>query len=475
MRLWMDVMRHLEPVMDDHERLFDAWEAGGVDGMVIGPLSFADKTFTFDPDPEVYARFGLEPPRPDGSSLWWPAFGAAAAGAPEAERVVRERRDRLTRTLEAAKARGWQVWLFCPHYGGPPGRGPILVDEVTRTAAASRMVDAMEQYPMADGAVMDGPEWGYEIATFHQNRRSYIFDELPESVAEGVERLGYSYSRLVAAKDRLYARLHRLTDREVRLWGAGDGGFLGAFGLLGNDPGLAEWLAFRMDSLTETFGQVRAQARSHARRPLKVAAGPRTAAFAALCGYDYARLEGCLDVLLPKHYFWHRGFDGMYGTVARYVQTLCEWNSGLSEAGALQVVRALFGIELPGIASLRDFDLGFPQAFFDRVVARETERALLAFGDAERVCPWVDAGRKPHDGEPFTAFDLDRMLAAAGDAGLQRFLYHHHGNLTAGEWAVISARCGRPWQSTTSPRPVIDPEVALAEMPGYHPPDKPIL
>ena len=143
MRLWMDVMRHLEPVMDDHERLFDAWEAGGVDGMVIGPLSFADKTYTFDPDPEVYARFGLQPPRPDGSSLWWPAFGAAAAGAPEAERVVRERRDRLTRTLEAAKARGWQVWLFCPHYGGPPARGPILVDEVTRTAAASRMVDAM--------------------------------------------------------------------------------------------------------------------------------------------------------------------------------------------------------------------------------------------------------------------------------------------------------------------------------------------
>ena len=75
MRLWMDVMRHLEPVVEDHQRLFDAWEAGGVDGIVVGPLAFADKSYTFDPNPEVYARFGLEPPRPDGTSLWWRAPG----------------------------------------------------------------------------------------------------------------------------------------------------------------------------------------------------------------------------------------------------------------------------------------------------------------------------------------------------------------------------------------------------------------
>ena len=64
MRLWMDVMRHLEPVVEDHQRLFDAWEAGGVDGIVVGPLAFADKSYTFDPNPEVYARFGLQPPQP---------------------------------------------------------------------------------------------------------------------------------------------------------------------------------------------------------------------------------------------------------------------------------------------------------------------------------------------------------------------------------------------------------------------------
>jgi hypothetical protein len=473
MRLWMDVMRHLEPVVEDHQRLFDAWEAGGVDGIVVGPLAFADKTYAFDPNPEVYDRFGLQPPSPDGSSLWWRAPGDQGAD-PDREAVL-QRRAALEQTLERAKERGWQVWLFCPHYGAPPTPGPILTDDTTRTAVAARMVDAMEHYPMADGALMDGPEWGYEIAPFHQRGRSSIFHDLTPAMAEGAERLGYSYSRLLAAAERLSERLRRLSDREVRLWGGGSGGFLGAFGLLGNDPALAEWLAFRMDSLTETYARVREIAQGGAKRPIRVAAGPRSAAFSSLCGYDYARLSDCLDLVLPKHYFWHRGFDGMYGTVARYVQTLCEWNPGLSERGALSVVSALFGIELPGIASLSDFDRGFPQEFFDRIVVRETERALAAFGDPERVCPWVDAGRKPHDGEPFSAYDLDRLLGAAESAGLRRFLYHHHGNLTPGEWAVISARCGQPWQSTTSPRPLHDPEEARAEMPGYYPPDLPIL
>ena len=40
MKLWMDVMRDLESVMNDHERILDAWAEGGVDGVVFGPLVF---------------------------------------------------------------------------------------------------------------------------------------------------------------------------------------------------------------------------------------------------------------------------------------------------------------------------------------------------------------------------------------------------------------------------------------------------
>ena len=206
----------------------------------------------------------------------------------------------------------------------------------------------MEHYPMADGAVMDGPEWGYEIAPFHQRGRSSIFHDLTPAMAEGPSAWATPTPASSRPASASPSACTASPTARCASGAVGAGGFLGAFGLLGNDPGLAEWLAFRMDALTETYARVREIAQGGARRPIRVAAGPRSAAFSGLCGYDYARLSDCLDLVLPKHYFWHRGFDGMYGTVARYVQTLCEWNAGLSERGALQVVRALFGIELPG-------------------------------------------------------------------------------------------------------------------------------
>jgi len=109
---------------------------------------------------------------------------------------------------------------------------------------------------------------------------------------------------------------------------------------------------------------------------------------------------------------------------------------------------------------------GFPSEFFERIVAQETGRALAAIGDPDRMVPWIDAGRKPHDGDPITAGDLGRVLDAATRAGMRRFIYHHHANLTPGEWATITRRCGTPWQSTVGPSP--DPG-------KYAPPDEPVL
>ena len=141
---------------------------------------------------------------------------------------------------------------------------------------------------------------------------------------------------------------------------AGAAGSLGGFGLFGGDPALLAWLAFRLASLTACFADIVHTVKAASRPGLRLAAGPRSAAFAPLCGYDLPRLAGILDLLLPKHYFWHRGFDGMYGTIARYVATLTAWNPDLSEAGALAVVSSLFGLELPEVACLADFDAGLP-------------------------------------------------------------------------------------------------------------------
>lgn len=453
MKLWMDVMRTLEPVLADHERLFDAWSAGGVDGLVIGPLLFDQPKLypglrweagkqpqaTFDPDPAVYRRFGVEPPP-----------------APPA---LPEKRHQLEQTLTAAKDRGWSVWIFQASAGaGPSGDGHIFADERTQAAVWARMVDTLAHYPMADGAIMDGPEWGYEIAPHHMNRRSYIFDDLPATVAPACQRLGYDYDALVAAKDRLHQQLHQLDGRRVRLHAAG--GLAGAFRLLGGDANVMAWFQFRVDALTTFFRSVHTALDYELGSQVKLGVGPRSAAFAPLCGYDFALLAEFMDLLLPKHYFFHRGFDGLLGTVYRYVETLTAWNPGLRDEEALAVVQALFGLSLPGVATRRDLETALTPAFFAQVVTQETQRALAAVADPAQIVPWVDAGRAPHDGDPMTAGHLRQLLQTAQDAGLQRFLYHHQGNLTAGEWAVISELCGTPWQPLTS---------------AYHPPDELVL
>lgn len=143
---------------------------------------------------------------------------------------------------------------------------------------------------------------------------------------------------------------------------------------------------------------------------------PRTAAFSSLTCQDYEEMGRLFDIVFPKHYFWHRGFDGLYGTVARWVQTLGAWNPSLSEADCFAVVQNLLGIQLPGVRSLLDMELGFPEEFFSQVVATETHRALAAVGDPNRTVAWVSTGRSPHAGDPMTAGDLYRILDASAGA-----------------------------------------------------------
>ena len=108
-------------------------------------------------------------------------------------------------------------------------------------------------------------------------------------------------------------------------------------------------------------------------------------------------------------------------------------------------------------------------------MTQETTRVLAATGDPERVVAWVDSGRRPHEGDPLGAGDLGRLLDAAASAGLRHFIYHHHQNLTAGEWAAISRRCGTPWQTADAPPLAPDLVSDPTSMPGYYPPDKPVL
>jgi len=177
-----------------------------------------------------------------------------------------------------------------------------------------------------------------------------------------------------------------------------------------------------------------------------------------LTSQDDYRTHRYFDYVFPKRYFWRRGFDGLYGTVARWVATPGQWNSGLTEEDCFAVVKSLFGLELPGVKNLADLEHGLPNEFFDQVVYGETRRVLEATGDPDTVIAWVSTGRHPHAGDPMPAHDLYRILAASHRAGLKRFILHPDVNLGAAEWKMISRFCGKEW--------VEDPD-------GYWPPDTP--
>ena len=75
---------------------------------------------------------------------------------------------------------------------------------------------------------------------------------------------------------------------------------------------------------------------------------------------DFCAWNEILDFLLVKHYFWHRGFDGLYGTLSRWVKQLGAWNTELSEAQCFALAKAWLGIELPGVTTLSRNGSGFP-------------------------------------------------------------------------------------------------------------------
>jgi hypothetical protein len=477
---WMRVGQPLEPVLADMDRILDAWQSGGVRGLVIGRLTFlpdypepggsgaatpegtdlsgapqappaaswggtrAGSVWAFAPNPTVYRKWGVEPP-------------------PDPEQAFPERLRRLRELMEKAKRRGWPVYLFEPAAGaGPPAPGlpgaggPLITDEGRQRAYLARLEDTVTQFPDADGVILDGPEWGYEIAPGH---RSNLFEDLPPQVAPAAEGMGLDYQRLVAAKDRLYRRLHKLTREHATL--AAPGGVFNGLALIGHDPGIVSWFAFRSRTLTAFYRQVHqlTEALTRARgRQVKLGIGPRMPAFAALCGYDFPAIAPLFDLILPKLYIWHRGVDGLYGTVYRYVTTLADWNPGLWEPEAFAAVRALLGVALPSaepnappgklMEGLRELERGFPDAFFSDFMVNEVKRSIAAAdGYPWKVLPWIDAGRRPHGGDPVTAGDLRRLLVAAKEGGARHFLYHNHGHLTAAEWTVISEYCGSTWRA----------------------------
>lgn len=429
---WMFIHHPLEPWLADYPRMLDAWAEGGVRGLVIGRLVFYkqvppfDMTYsrpgvrlaTFAPDPAIYRKYGVDPP-------------AEAPRDPDKEK-------QLQGLVANAAARGWEILFFEPGHTGR--RRSFEQDPLGALSLAAGIEDTMRAFPQAKGLVLDGAgEHHYELAFHHGGE---LLEIRPNEKTK-FEYLGVDIGRMERGIAHLRDRLHRLTPAMVRYYSAG--GMMGGLSLFDLNEDALYWLRARQEATMRTLAAHRKQIDSMQPKP-KLATIPRTATFSLLTTQDYVKIHSFFDYLFPKLYFWHRGFDGMYGTVARWVQVLGKWNPKLTEEDCFAVVKCLFGLQLPGVHALADLEKGFPDDFFHSVVYSETRRALDAVGDDSKVIAWVSTGRHPHAGDPMPAHDLERLLVASHRAGLKRFIFHPDLNIGAAEWSVISGLCGKRWR-----------------------------
>tara|TARA_B100000029_G_scaffold389840_1_gene386434 strand:+ start:138276 stop:139628 length:1353 start_codon:yes stop_codon:yes gene_type:complete len=437
MEAWIFIHNPLEQWMANYKRTFDAWQDGGVTGIVVGNLYFDSEdgsaTPVFKNDPSVYQSFGVTPPTNTPRDL---------------------KKERLFMTmLDDAANRGWHILTFGAGRGG--GSLPVDEDPYGVIGQSATIQDAMNALPQAHGMIIDGPgEQHYELAFHHGGE---LFEIRPGEDAR-FSALGYDMDRLQRGIEHLRNRFHRLTPPEVRY--RAPGGMLAGLQLFDINEDALYWLRARGQTAIGSMTAIAKQIKNLNRR-VELGGIPRTAAFSSLTCQDYYNMSPLFDYIFPKHYYWHRGFDGMYGTIARWIQRLQVWNPSISEEDAFAIVKLLFGIDLPGVNSLMDMEMGFPEEFYSTIVYGETHRALEAIGDPEKVICWVSTGRSPHAGDAMPARDLHGILTASQNAGLKRFLFHPDPDIGAAEWHIISNLCGNPWkENVQSP---------------YWPPDTPRL
>ena len=318
MQAWIRIGQPLEPVMNDYDRIFDAWEAGGIRGFVFGRTLFADTRgqFTipaFPANPQAYQNRGLEP------------NVRQIEPHPAKEKLLHD-------MLDNAKARGWSIFIFAPGSRASGAKSlPLEEDAYGAVLMAAVWDEVFGAFPQVDGGIMDGwTESAYELRWHHGNA---VFADIPESAKVQAAARGYDPARLERGMQHLRERFRNLTQAQVRYYGAH--GVLSAMNLFDINEDAIYWLRWRREDGIKT-GEVFRQELDKSSRKILLANGPRSAVFSGMTALDFHAWDKIVDILLVKHYFWHRGFDGMYGTVTRWVSQIHEWNPGLTDRIALQ-------------------------------------------------------------------------------------------------------------------------------------------
>ena len=366
-------------------------------------------------------------------------YRGLGAEPPQLEARLKDKAERLAQLTEELDGRGFRVYYFGYRGAGVDGEATWASDEAQREHqwdyVAARYKDFMLHYPTVAGFVTDGPGFGYEITPGFSGG-GQLFAPLPATSMHLAiaDRTGVDLDALQAGSERAEALFHDLTPDRVDLFLDSELGVFDGIDLFLENDDVVDLLRFKMAVVEFEIGAHYRSIKaidSH----LEYGICPRLPCFATMQGVNFRRLSRLTDFIQSKHYLWMEGIDGFKGTLARYQQTLHEWNPGLDEARIEALVCRLLGVKLPASYPISDFDQPGPRGFFDEVVYSESRKMLFRIGDASRISPFLGL---EHGGIWLNAEELRMLLQAMTDAGLSRFTYYILNTITDDIWDVMT-------------------------------------